>query len=185
MSDENGNQGDDLPQQTAQELLAAEREHLLKECGIALEVEDWGNHPLTVAFGESIEQQLASEEAAIHEALDSADKPVSTAQQLAYRGRRSALEGVLKRVKDARAATITALEKAQKFEANEERESGLHYRPPAWDDYLVEARKRTGRDPGAPAPAPSAGASGDGGEAAAPRRKSRRKVDPAPAEAVA
>lgn len=184
MSDEPNNDGaDGLPTQTAQELLAAERENLLNDCGVALELEAWGNNPLTVAFGEKIETQLAQEEADIHDLLDSSEKPVSAAQQLVYRGRRSALEGVLRQVKSAREATLDALEKARKFEAREAEESGIHYQPPAWTDYIQEARKRTGRDQPAAGDAPAGSAEGGTEGEAKPERKRRRKAEPAPAGA--
>lgn len=126
--------------------IAAEREALVLRIMKAMTLEAWGNHPLTREFASHLERQVENEAGAMQAELVSGDKPVSGADQMAFKGRRKALLGVQRQLNDAQRATLDALEAVRRYEDDLSHKLGMHYKAPLWFSYEEQARKRLGDD---------------------------------------
>lgn len=126
--------------------IARERDDLVLRIMKAMTLEAWGNHPLTREFASHLERQVESEAQGMQAELVSGDKPVSGADQMAFKGRRKALLGVQRQLSDAQRATLDALEAARRYEDELSAKLGMHYKMPQWFSYEEQARKRLGDD---------------------------------------
>ena len=118
------------------------RNKLLQNIVVAHAVVEWAGLPLTSGFVAWLENYLDELQKDAHTALDHAEKPISTGDQMEYRGRCGASNHVIAYLKALSSSVNSALSEAADYERDLAVELGMHYIAPPWGDQWHEEARR-------------------------------------------
>jgi hypothetical protein len=124
-------------------LLAKERESLMQKLLTAIVAEAWAKQAATQAFVGTLRERLKTLEEDMHRELDNGEKPLSSADQSKYQGRRQELQAILLMFDNASVGAAQAVNNIREWESQESDREPMFYAPPTWgDDWLAEANRR-------------------------------------------
>lgn len=128
---------------TKQAEIEAEREDLLKNIVDAFDMVPWAECLETQRLNEWLNESITAKAKAMHLEVDEGEKPVSTGDQMLYRGWLQALSSVSNYLERCAKAVQSAHNKALDYERGLSEELGMHYKAPEWGEkWLEEAKSR-------------------------------------------